>query len=162
MRLSNWTENFRLNTMVTCLIQVQDLLVGHPLWRFATSIKVIIILSLYERYFWPNVVAIDNNLHLTSVDLWPLWRSFPNLASVILLTMFGSHGALFTIFDLCWPLISMKVIVLLNLDRLFFWPCLVAIEHSLLCLSLTSVDLWSPIRSSLFLACISGSTDQVR
>ena len=46
------------------------------LWWPLTSIKVIIILSLHQDFFWPNMVAIVHSLsHLTSDDLWPPSRS---------------------------------------------------------------------------------------
>ena len=35
-------------------------------------------------------------------------------------------------FDLCWILTTMKIIVILNLHQQFLWPSLVAIEHCLL------------------------------
>ena len=145
--------------------------------------KVIIIIpSFYERYFWPNLVAIEHILpHLTSIDpltlwgyhhhqwssdnvwqpwsivhyIWPL-LTFDHheghlnhkLASAVLLTKFGSHRAIFTIFDFCWPLTSTKVINIISLHQKFLWPSLVATEHCLL--YLTSVDLWPPQRPSSF------------
>ena len=46
------------------------------LWWRSTSIKVIIILSLHQGFFWQNMVAIALSLpHLTSDDLWPPSRS---------------------------------------------------------------------------------------
>ena len=46
------------------------------LWWPLTSIKVIIILSLHQHCFWPNMVAMAHSLHhLTSDDLWPPSRS---------------------------------------------------------------------------------------
>ena len=121
----NWTENFRLGSMVACFIKVQDLLVGHPLWWFITSMKVIIILSLNEQYFWPNVVAIEHILlHLTSADLWPLtpiWRYHHHHQ--------WSSGKVCqprsTVYYI-WPLLTFnlhegrKVIILLNLHQRFF------------------------------------------
>ena len=45
-------------------------------WWPLTSIKVIIILSLHQGFFWPNMVAIAHSSpHLTSDDLWPPSRS---------------------------------------------------------------------------------------
>ena len=119
------------------LFTVSDL--GWPL----TSMKVTAILNLNQLLFWPSLVAIEHCLLL-----WPLLtfdlregHHLPKLASAIFLTKFGSHRSLFTIFDLCWPLTSMKVTVILNLNQLFFWPSLVAIEHCLLLWPLLTFDL---------------------
>ena len=38
--------------------------------------KIITIINLYHGYFWPRLVTIAHRLpHLTSDDLWPIWRS---------------------------------------------------------------------------------------
>ena len=53
-----------------------------------------------------------------------------------------------TMVDLCWPLTTMQVIVILSLHQQLFWPSLEAIKHCLL--YLTSADLWPPWRSLSF------------
>ena len=86
-------------------------------------------------------------------------HNHPKLVSANLLTKLGSHRSLFTIFDLCWPLTSMNVIIILNLHQQLFWPNMVAITHTLP--HLTSDDLWPLWKSSSILACISSSFDQI-
>ena len=97
-----------------------------PIWPL-TSMNVISILNLRQQFFWPNTVAIALSLpFLTSDDFWPLLRSLLLKTCIKdFLTKFGrpNHSAQFTMFDLWWPLTSMKVIV--NLHQAFFWPRLV-------------------------------------
>ena len=91
------------------------------------STKVIIILILYQQFFWPSLVAIEHCLLYLIFDLcWLLTstRSSSFLAcnaSAVLLTKFGRYRALFTIFDLCWPLTSTKYIKILSLHQQSFW-----------------------------------------
>ena len=93
------------------------------------------------------------------------------------------------IFYLCWPLTPMKVIIIIfTSHQLFCWPNMVVVAHSFPHLSLMTFDLkedhyhlnlasvilltifgchrtytlltLTPLRSSSFSACISGSFDQ--
>ena len=80
--------------------------------------------------------------------IWPLMtfdlregHHHSQLASAILSTKYGSHSTQFTIFDLWWPLTSMKVIIILSLHQQFFWPNMVAIAQ------FTTFNLWWPLTS---------------
>ena len=58
----------------------------------ASRSPFVVVFNFHERYFWPNVVAIEHILpHLTSVDLWPLYEGIIIISD--LLTKFGNHEA---------------------------------------------------------------------
>ena len=56
------------------------------------------------------------------------------------------------LFDLCWPLTSEKVTIVLHLLLGFIWPSLVSITHTFD--RLTSVKLWPLKRPPLFYICV--------
>ena len=124
--------------------------------------------DLHEGHSHPKLASAALQTKFGSIvyNIWPLMtfdlhegRHHSLLASAILLTKYGSHGIYVTIFDLWWPLTSIKVIIILSLHHQFFWPNMVVISHSLP--HLNSDDLWPPSRSSPFSACIRASFDQI-
>ena len=77
--------------------------------------------------------------------IWPLLtfdlcegHHHPKLVLAILLTKFSSHRSLFTIFDLCWPLTSMKVIIV---------SAVVLTKSGSHSTYFTPFDLWWPLTS---------------
>ena len=121
--------------------------------------KVIIILSLY--YCTSELTKCGSHVywlpHLTSVDLWPLWRL--SLSSVICWPSLQPWNVVYyTIYDLIWPLTPTKVVLILNFHQRIFWPSMVTMAHSLP--HLTSGDPWPPIRSSSSSTYIRDSSEQ--
>ena len=58
--------------LVTKFVSHRSQFIPFDLWWPLTSMKVIIIINLYQGFFWPSLVAIARSLpHLTSDDLWP-------------------------------------------------------------------------------------------
>ena len=82
-----------------------------------TSIEVTIILNLQLGFIWPSLVSI----HII-YPTWPLLtfdlyegHHCCKLAKGFRVLKFGTYSTHFSPFDLCWPLTSEKVTIVLNL-----------------------------------------------
>ena len=103
---------------------------------------IIIITNLYQWFFWQSLVAIEALfIILTSVDLWPLWRSSASetyISDSSDHTKFGSHVTKFTIFDLWPPWRSSSFLACIRVLLTKYG------SHSTQLTTLTSDDLWPP------------------
>ena len=101
------------------------LLVSHPLWQLVTcnnylktmipDMVMIVTLWICVGHVWADLHKGQHHPQLASQHQWFFW---PSLVPIE-----------YSLLYLCWPLTSMKVIIILSLHQQFLGPCLVAIRH---------------------------------